>query len=270
MPLPWIIPLAIGAAQAISGGVNKAKANKEAKDLRDSRPKYLENPLVQQELDLAESEAASGGLSANSMNVYNNLDNSQFAGSLEAILRSGGGANNVGDLYGNNQQGRARLALINDQLRMAKLDRLSRARERKIEEADKGFLYNEDSPWKDNAQANALARQQATNDIWSGVQTAGGGISEGLAMMDQKKAFDNYWGTGKSAYKEKYGRNWRQVYRTETGRNQQSNYDSWLQDLEPNDDMGYWQVTPHPNSYQNQARPFQLEGRSINPYNWNY
>lgn len=171
------ISTAINLAQTVTGFVNAAKARREAKELERSRPKYQISPLSQQELDLSESELANGGLSSTAENAYNNLNNKQFSSSLGAILRGGGSVNNVADVFGENDEGRQRLALLSDQMRLNKIRNLSIARQQMMEQQDKEFQVNEFAPWQDAKVANSQARQGAEQQIWSGLSGAGSAVS---------------------------------------------------------------------------------------------
>lgn len=187
----WIVPVAIGAAQITAGIIARSKAKKKAAELARNRPKYDVSPHAQEELDQAESEV--GGLSSRADSAYQQLSDKQFSASLSGILRGGGDVNNVAELYGAGEEGRLRLALLNDQMRVQRLNRLSRARELNINEGDKGFMYNRDAPWKDAARATAQARKQADEMIWSGVKTAGGGVMQGVAGYSNQGGYDNYF-----------------------------------------------------------------------------
>lgn len=170
----------LGQAQSIMGMINYAKTSKIAAELGKRRPKLKDSGLADADLSLAESELA-GGMSARAENAYKQQNDKQFASSLEAILRSGGSVNNVGDLFGSGQEGRLRLSQLQDQLRLKQIDNLVRARRYKDEQSDKLFMVNEYAPWKDKTMANAEARQGALNDVWSGLQTSVGASSNALS-----------------------------------------------------------------------------------------
>lgn len=191
MPAP-AIPLILGAAQIATGFVNKGKAKREAKELAASRPDYEVSPYYQENLDLAESELAGGGLSSRAETAYNNLNNQQFASSINAILKGGGSVNNIGEVYGANEQGRQRLALLNDQMRLSHIERLMRAREMKAGEDEKAWQINKFAPWQDKAQAVAGARQGADQQIWSGLQSVGSTAMQWWDQNNQAKMFEKY------------------------------------------------------------------------------
>lgn len=198
MPAP-LIPLALAAAQTITGFINKGKAKKTAEELEATRPKYQINNLFQDDLDLSESELANGGLSSRAETAYNNLNNQQFSSSLDAILKSGGSVNNIADVFGENEEGRQRLALLNDQARVGHIERLMRSRRAMAEQEDKKFEFNEWRPWADKARANADARTGADEQIWGGLKS---GAATGMQWWDQEnqnKQFEKYLKTFSAA-----------------------------------------------------------------------
>lgn len=184
-----------GLLQTAVGLINAGKAKKEARELERTRPKYEISPLAGEELSLAESELASGGLSSRAQTAYNNLNNQQFSTSLDAILRGGGSVNNVSDVFGENEEGRLRLAQLQDQMRLSKINNLVAARRYNTEQTDKKFMYNEDAPWKDKAQAVGQARQQAEQMVWSGLGTAGAGGINYSSQRNQENQYNKYLNT---------------------------------------------------------------------------
>ncbi len=169
-PVSAGIGAAVGIGQLVVGAINNRKAKKEARELEATRPTYSISDQAGRDLALAESElGGGGGLSAGAQSAYNNLNNQQFSSSLNAILKGGGSVNNVGSVFGENEEGRQRLALLNDQMRLQKINNLNRARTSMINEEDKAFMYNIDQPWKDKAQAVSSSRQQAQAMIGSGI-----------------------------------------------------------------------------------------------------
>lgn len=190
-PISTGIGVAANVAQMVTGAINAAKTKKIAAELERNRPEYEISDLAQQDLDLAESEV--GGLSSRAETAYNNLNNQQFASSLGAILRGGGSVNNVAELYGNNQEGRTRLALLNDQMRVQQIGNLMKTRQMMRDEQDKEWQVNDFSPWKDKQVANAAARQQAQNQLWGGIGgIANAGMNFAAGAYDQKQ-YDKYF-----------------------------------------------------------------------------
>jgi len=186
------IQAGIGVVDTAVGLINKGKARREANRLARSRPQYAIDKGYGQNLDLAESELAGGGLSATAENAYNQLQDKQFSSSLDAILKGGGTATNVADVYGQGQEGRLRLAQLSDQMRLSKINNVMKSREQLADEEDKKFMYNVDAPWKNAVQANSAARQGADAQIWSGIQTVGSAGMQFADQQGQKKQQNDY------------------------------------------------------------------------------
>lgn len=198
MPIPLVagaaVQAGVGAAQTVAGIINSAKTKKIAAELERNRPDYEISELAKQDLDLAESEASIGGLSSRAETAYNNLNNQQFSSSLGALLRGGGSVNNVADIFGENEEGRTRLALLSDQMRLSKIDRLMKTRDMYRDEQGKEFEFNEWRPWADKSQANSAARQQTQNQIWDGIGTVANSGMNYLGAKYNEGQYDKYFG----------------------------------------------------------------------------
>lgn len=191
-PVSLGIQSAAGLAQTTVGLINAAKAKKEAKQLARSRPKYAIPDDAQRELDLSESELGTGGLSARAENAYNQLNNRQFSSSLDATLRMGGSPSQVSDIFDSSEAGRLRLAELNDQMRLQKIQNLISSRRYMNEQKDKQFEFNEWMPFADRMKANEESRQGAEEMIWSGIGTLGGaGVNAGTQAFNSNM-WDDY------------------------------------------------------------------------------
>jgi hypothetical protein len=184
---------AIGVAQTVAGLVNAAKTKKLAKELELSRPKYQISDLAGEDLALAESELANG-MSSRAESAYNNLNNQQFSSSLSAILRGGGSVNNVAETYGASEEGRLRLAQLQDQLRLSQIDRVMKTRQMYRDEQDKEWQINDFAPWEDKKVANAEARAKAQDQIWGGIGTVANAGINYFGGKNQEKMYDKYFG----------------------------------------------------------------------------
>lgn len=183
----WVAS-AVGIGTTVAGIFEKKSADKTAAQLQATRPKLSNSPYIKDQLSLSESELSTG-MSGGAKAAYESDLDKSLSTSLSAILKGGGSVNNVGEIFSNDQQGRGRLAIMKDNLRLAEIDRVSRSRDAAEQEREQQFGINEDAPWKDAAQANAQARQGAENQIWSGLGTAGAGLMRGL---EGAKATDDY------------------------------------------------------------------------------
>lgn len=153
------------AAYSIGSGIVKAnKAKKEAQQLQKTRPKYQNSPYAGQGVSLAQSE-----LSRRGSEFLDEQADQDLSSSLDTILKSGGSSNDVASLFTQNSIGRARVAMMRDNLRLNQIANLSRAQETAEEDRQRQFGFNEVAPWKDAASANAAAKEQAQAQIQAGV-----------------------------------------------------------------------------------------------------
>lgn len=156
---------------ALHVGLRNARlAKQEAARLNQTRPKYSISPYATDELALAESEAANP-MSAQAQAAYNQQTDRDLSTSLDAILKGGGSPNNVGDIFDRSQQGRQRLAMFTDQMRLNKINNLVNSYRNMQEQEDRKFQFNDWAPWADAAQANANARAAAAALQFEGFKT---------------------------------------------------------------------------------------------------
>lgn len=194
--MPVDISVGLGLAKTVTGLVNNGKAKEEAATLARTRPKLGRDTIADNNLALTESDLGNNGLDAKSKQAYEDLNNGQFSNSIDSILKSGGGANSISELYGNNQEGRMKLASLNTDLRLKQIQNVIDA-SKPVEARDKEqFAYNIDAPWKDAAQANAAARQGAQSEIWNGIDTVGGALTGAAQNAHEDKMFSKYFGLG--------------------------------------------------------------------------
>lgn len=190
----------LGVAEAGIGLINKGKANKRAKELAASRPKLQSSPYLKDQLSLAESELSTG-MSADAKRAYESDMDSSLSASLGTITRMGGSPNDVGSVFASNANGRARLAIMKDNLRLNQINNLSRAQEASEEERQKEFQFNDWAPWADAAKANANDKAAATSEIFGGINTAAGGVMRFDQQKDQSNDFKQYLKTTTSGSK---------------------------------------------------------------------
>lgn len=189
---------AIGLTESVIGLINKGKANKEAARLKASRPKYSESPYYKDALKLAESDLSTG-MSGEAKNAYEQGTDRDLSTSLSTILKGGGTANNVAQVFDSSQQGRQRLALMKDNLRLNQINNVVRAQQLSSEEREKAFQFNGWAPWADEAKANAGARTAAEGQIMQGVNTLGSSVIKFGAEQQSKDELDKVLGGGRWA-----------------------------------------------------------------------
>lgn len=180
---------AVGLATAAVGFFKEKSAEKTAKQLAANRPKLANSPYTQEQISLAESQLSTG-MSAEAKATYEQDMDRSLSTSLQSVLKGGGNPNNVGEIFSSDTQGRQRLALMKDNLRLAGIDRLTRVQDAAQEMKEKQFAINEDAPWKDSAAATAASRQAGENMMWSGIGTAASGAMRGLEGANASKALN--------------------------------------------------------------------------------
>lgn len=173
---------AIGLTESVIGLINKGKANRNAAKLQASRPKYSESPYYKDQISLAKSELSTG-MSGEAKTAYEQGIDRDLSGSLSAILKGGGDANNVATVFDSSQQGRQRLAMMKDNLRLNQINNVVRAEQLNTEEREKAFQFNGWAPWADEAKANAAARTAAEGQIMQGVNTLGSSVIRGASVV---------------------------------------------------------------------------------------
>lgn len=173
-----------GTAVMISGGNDLQQAKKQAKNLK--RPTYsIQEPIYDNQY-LAENNAQQG-LSDSSKELFIENADRGLSGSLDALLKSGGGLNSVSDLYsayGNNLEG---LVMADDEMRFKKQQILMNQNERMAQEEDKVWQTNTWAPFADEAQRIAELRALGNNKKLAGASM--------LAQTGASNSAD--WGNGK-------------------------------------------------------------------------
>ena len=173
---------AVGIAEFGIGASKASKAKKEAAHLEQTRPKASISGQIKDDLSLAESDL-SNGISSKALQAYTEQQDKGMSTGISAIQRMGGSANNIGDLFGKSLEGAGSLAMIQEQSRQQKVANLVRARQSYANEEEKVFEFNEWKPWADEVQANAQAKQAASNMEMAGINTV---VSAGTSYAGAK------------------------------------------------------------------------------------
>lgn len=184
----------IGLGEAAVGFFKEKSADKKAKELAATRPKLSASPYLQDQLSLDESEL-SNGMSADAKRGYQEQADADQSSAVGAITRLGGSMNDVGSVFARSENGRARLAMMKDNLRINQINNLSRDRSASEEEREKEFEFNQWRPWADAAQANAGQKAAGQSMIFSGVNTAAGGVMKFGEQQNSNSQFQKYLAT---------------------------------------------------------------------------
>jgi hypothetical protein len=114
----------IGGVLGLGKMAYGAYQTKKAKDAAGKAPTYNISDQYYNNVGLAQSELSQGGFSADALSALYQANQQNLAASTNAILQSGGGANDIASLYRNSAQANSALALPVQQLRMAKIQNL--------------------------------------------------------------------------------------------------------------------------------------------------
>lgn len=169
------VPVALGAIQLGSSMIKEDKLAKQAAELAKNRPIKTTSQFDNDALRLSESEL-SNGMSAGAERAYNDSNDRSISSSISALLKSGGSVNNVGDIYNSSEEGRQKLAILEDQLRMGKINEVLKQYDKQSSEQEKNWMVNEYGPYKDQLQAIGEQRKANAQAKVAGINTMGSGL----------------------------------------------------------------------------------------------
>jgi len=164
-----------------SGEKNSLKD--QAKEQELIRPKIGKDINQDQNLALIKSDLANG-ISGRADKAYNDIVDREFSSSLSSLLKGGGDINSVGDIYGDSEEGRQKLTMFRDNLRLNQIRNLmEQSQITDSRNTVTPWQVNEDAPWKDKTQAIAEARKanaKEYNDAFNSfISSAGGAMGSG-------------------------------------------------------------------------------------------
>ncbi|MEO7048926.1 MAG: hypothetical protein ABI091_26725 [Ferruginibacter sp.] len=188
IPLADGVQATAGLIQTGIGLINQEKTKREAQRLAATRPQYQISPLTGQGLSLAESDL-SNGMSNAASRAYSDQDNGQFSSAIGSTLKAGGNVNSIGAIYGSNQDGRLRLAQMQDNLRLNQINNYVKASQGMQDAQQTQWQVNKFGPWQDAAQANAAARQAASQQVSQGLNSFGAGVANAGQAVQEKNNF---------------------------------------------------------------------------------
>lgn len=174
-----IIGAVMGLAQMGYGAYQKNKSNKLA-----AANKFTDYSISDQyynNLGLAESELANGGLSPESVNRLTQTNQQNLSASTNAILQAGGSVNDISKLYGVAANQNAVLAQLNDKLRMPKVAQLIEQRKELAGQEMYKWKINQFDRWRDKAAAAAMLGAQGNQAINGGLNTFAQGVGSAVS-----------------------------------------------------------------------------------------
>lgn len=188
--------LALSAIQAGVGYANKQKAERERKRLAASRPELQDSEYLDEMRDLSASELNRGETPA--MQAMRQQNEAAFSSSLQALMQGGGSANNVADLYGQQQTGSMRMSIANDERRLQNIRNLMAANQGSEQFRQQQFQFNSYAPWADYTQATAGSIQAGNNQMWGGVSSFGSQLGYMGNSWGNQNAYGGYFNNGMS------------------------------------------------------------------------
>jgi hypothetical protein len=178
-----MLTIGMGVAKMGQGIAQNVKANQIQN--RNIRPEY-EIPEEYYENVAAAEQLAQRGFDEDSLSRQNNMALRGLSATLSAGLQMGMNPNQVGDYYSQYLDQMGDIAVKDIQLKFGNIDRMMQTRDALANQKFIQFGYNEDAPYKDRAQLATTMKQQATQNIMGGIDTAVGGFVAG----EQRELYD--------------------------------------------------------------------------------
>lgn len=180
-----------GLGQIASGISQNAKAKKIARN--NPRPEYKMPKAIVDNQNLIEGRA-SHGLSDGAVNTYTQASDRQQSSAIDAILKGGGSVNNIGELYSASNDGLTRLALIDEEMRSRNVKALVDQNSVMGDYQDKEWEINKWGPYADAAQAAAALKKQGSDNIWKGIGSVTGAVTNAATSKQYEEQGDNVFG----------------------------------------------------------------------------
>lgn len=155
----------------ISGLVNMGKGRAAAR--RNVRPVLDQSGLYEDLLSLYEDQAQYG-YDASTMQFLTEENQGALTGTLQAMLMAGASPNDVAGAYAGYANQMQKVAADSSDRRWAKIASLTSATDRLFQSQQQEFLYNQDAPYKDKAQAAAAQQNVGQQQFWSGLTSLTG------------------------------------------------------------------------------------------------
>jgi hypothetical protein len=189
-----VVQTALGIIKLGGGLKNKAELARESQIAEKTKPVRKTSQYNRDALNLAESELMQGGLSDEAERTYNDISDRQIANSISGLLKGGGSVNNIGEIYAAGEEGRQKLSIMEDTMRLNKIQNLLGQYKIMGEEDQANWLVNLYKPYQDKLAAIAEQKKAAQEQINTGMDTIGAGIGGG----GNSGGFGSFFGGGSS------------------------------------------------------------------------
>lgn len=191
----------IGAIVGMGAGlVNMAKGKQEAR--RNVRPILDQSGMYEDLLGLYQQQAEYG-YDPSTMQFLTEENQNALTGTLQAMLMAGASPNDVAGAYAGYANQAQKVAADSSDRRWQKIAALTSATDRLFQSEQQEFLYNEDAPYKDKAQAAAARQNMGQQQFWGGLSS--------LTSTAQKST------AGNNAYSDEIAKQIKAIYGSNKG-----------------------------------------------------
>lgn len=200
-----LIPAALGAYQAISGGIKASKSQKALENMQS--PTYQPNKAIKDYYSMALNKAMGG---AYTTDLYKNAQqnaNTTLAAGLGALNDRGGAIGGVSRLVGITNRSLQGAAGQAEQLQNQRLGQLGTAARAMAGEDRQAFQTNQMMPFENKFNLLAAKASGGNRDVSAGLQNINTGLQnygEMRSAQDFNGGSYNFWGNMKKPRVSKY------------------------------------------------------------------
>jgi len=164
-----------GAIETIGGLLGIGSGNKMA--IGNVRPTYKGSQIWNNLLGRFESESQYG-LSQSDLQISQEQQQNALAGTMNTLLLAGADPNTLADAYSTMADSFNQLGIEDSRARWQKVQALAGVTEQLANAKKDEFLYNEDAPYKDRAQASAAKQQAGWQSLLQGADSLFGNFAK--------------------------------------------------------------------------------------------
>lgn len=166
----------LGADQAAEGRALLKSAVRPEYDIQDE---YYDNVSISNNM-------AQSGIPAATRDFYNTQSERGLTSSTDAVLRTGGGMNSIADIYDRYNQGNARMAAQDAELRLGNLRNLMEQNKTLAGQKTIKWSLDEYEPYKDKVRAGNAAVTAGTNNFFTGLSGITSTLANAAIAQSQK------------------------------------------------------------------------------------